>query len=175
MPSLFARTVLFLSGYLPLFAIFTVLSPPKHRWWALLPVLIGLLATALLFAFKHWVQTSEPLPLEIQSVQRKDAEVTAHLFAYVFPFLRLDIDKGSNAIGLAIFFCVLMVLAVRSNMIHINPFLTFIGWHLYEVTLVEGGTHTLLTRRRRLVRGTKVMCVLIGDDISMEKQHARGS
>ena len=94
------------------------------------------------------------------------------MFAYIFPFLTFDITNVSNALGLCIFFLVLMVLNVSSNMIHINPVLNLLGYHLYHVTVREGGTHTLLTRRSRLVRGTQIEAVLIGDDISMEKRHA---
>ena len=37
MPSLFARTILFLSGYTPLFLIFTIQYYPKYQYWALIP------------------------------------------------------------------------------------------------------------------------------------------
>lgn len=173
MPSVLARAVLFLSGYLPLFLIFTIQSFPKYRYWALAPLGIGGLAAMGLLTFMRWVQTSEARPIEIQSVQRKDSEVIAYIFAYVFPFLGFDIQDASNALGLAVFFLVLMVLNVSSNMIHINPVLSLLGYHLYEVTLAEGDAHTLITGRSRLVRGTRLESVLVGDGISMEKQYGR--
>ena len=42
----------------------------------------------------------------------------------------------------------LAILYVHSNMIHINPMLNLFGYHLYEITLVEGETYALLTGRR---------------------------
>ena len=173
MPSAFARAVFFLSGYLPLFLIFTIQFFPDYRYWALIPLAVGVIAAIGLLAFMRWVQTSEARPIEIQSVQRKDAEVIAYIFAYVFPFLGLDIEDASSALGLGVFFMVLMVLNVSSNMIHINPVLNLLGYHLYEVTLAEGDAHTLITRRSRLVRGTQLESVIVGDDISMEKRHGR--
>ena len=169
MPSLLSRTALFLSSYLPLLLIFAIQSFPKHGRWALIPLAIGIIATLGLVVFVRWIETTAPQPLEIESVQPKGAEMIAHLFAYIFPFLRLDTDEGSNALGLGVFFLVLMYLNVTSNMIHINPVLRSLGYHLYQVTLVGGNTHTLLTRRRRLNRDTRIKSVLIGDDMSMEK------
>jgi hypothetical protein len=115
------------------------------------------------------VRKGEPRPIEVRSVQRKDAEVIAYIFAYVFPFLGMKIEDTSNVLGLGVFFLVLMVLNVSSNMVHINPALNLLGYHVYEVSLADDDTHTLLTRRARLVRGTKLSAVLIGDDFSMEK------
>jgi len=169
MPSVFTRTVLFLSGYLPLFLIFSIQYFPKYKYWALAPIGVGALAVLGLLVFLHWVKKSEPRPIEVEAVQRKDAEVIAYIFAYVFPFLGMKIDDTANVLGLGVFFLVLMVLNVSSNMVHINPALNLLGYHVYEVSLSDDETHTLLTRRARLVRGTKLRAVLIGDDFSMEK------
>ena len=175
MPSALARTILFLSGYLPLFLIFTIQSFPKYRWWALLPLATGVLAALGLLAFMRWVQSSAARPIQIVDIRRRDTEVIAYMFAYVVPFLRLDIDEGSNALGLGIFFLVLMVLNVSSNMIHVNPILSLLGYHLYRISLKDGDTHTIVTRRSRIVRGTRLECILIGDDISMEKRNGPNS
>lgn len=172
MPSALTRTIIFLSGYLPLFLIFTIQSFAAYCYWALLPLAIGVFAAVGLVVFLRWVRSSEARPIEIQDIQRNDAEVISYMFVYVLPFLQLDIDEGTNALGLGIFFLVLMVINVSSNMIHINPVLSLLGYHLYRITLVEGDSHTLLTRRSRIVRGTQIESVLIGDDISMEKLHA---
>ena len=169
MPSVLSRTFLFLSSYLPLFLIFTILAYSKYGRWALLPLGIGVVATLGLALFLRWVESTASHPITIVSVQPKDAELLAHLFAYVFPFLRLDLDEGSNALALSVFFLVLMYLNVTSNMIHINPTLRALGYHLYRVTPKDGEALTLLTRRPRLHRGTRLKAVMIGDDISMEK------
>ena len=169
MPSILARAVLFLSGYLPLFLIFTIQYYPRYGAWAFIPLAIGLLAAIGLASFIGWVKGTEPTPLEIKSVQRKDAEVIAYIFAYVFPFLGFNIEDSASTIGMAVFFVVLMILNVSSNMIHINPALNLLGYHVYEIGTADNECHTLITRRSRLVRGTKLKAVGIGDEFWMEK------
>jgi len=126
MPSALCRAMLFLSGYAPLFLIFSIQFDPHYRGWALIPLAIGLFAILWLLIFLRWVNHGARRSLIVQSVERKDAEVIAYIFAYVFPFLGLKLDDVGNAIGLAIFFVVLMVLNVSSNMIHINPALNIL-------------------------------------------------
>ena len=169
MPSLFARAILFLSGYMPLFVIFTIQYYPKYQHWALIPAGIGLVALIGLLVFIHRVKMSEPRSIKVQSVQRKDAEVIAYIFAYVFPFLGLNVDDPMSMIGLGVFFFVLMVLNISSNMVHINPALSLLGFHVYEVCTAEQESQTLITRKPRLVRSTEMSAVLMGDDIWMEK------
>lgn len=169
MPSLFARAILFLSGYMPLFLIFTIQYYPKYQNWALVPAGLGILAFVGLLVFIRWVKRSAPRPITVQTVQRKDAEVIAYIFAYVFPFLGLNVDDPMSTIGLAVFFFVLMILNISSNMVHINPALSLMGYHVYEICTAEQESQTLITRRPRLVRSTELSAVLMGDDIWMEK------
>lgn len=169
MPSRLSKILLFFSAYFPLLTIFTAQYYEKYRMWAVVPCLIGLIALIWLAFFINLVRGSAPRRAVVESVQRKDAEVISYLFTYIFPFLELKVDDLFNVIGLSIFFLVLMILYVNSNLIHINPMLNLLGYHLYEVSLGDGTVHTILTRRSRLVRGTKLDIVLISDDLSVEK------
>lgn len=169
MPSIIARGILFLSGYAPLFAIFSIQYYSKYGNWALLPGLLGLIAVIGMFVWIQWVRRASPVSLSIRSVRRKDAEVIAYIFAYVFPFLGLDLDSDASTIGLGVFFIVLMVLNVSSNMVHINPMLNMFGYHVYEIDTDSEENHTIITGRSRLVRGTTLDAVTIGDEVWMEK------
>ncbi len=169
MTSIFARGVLFLSGYAPLFAIFSIQYYSQYGICALLPGSLGLIAVLGMFAWIRWVRSAAPVSVSIQNVRRKDAEVIAYIFAYVFPFLGLDLDNDASIIGLGVFFIVLMVLNVSSNMIHINPMLNLFGYHVYEIETDSDECHTIITGRSRLVRGTTLDAVTVGDEIWMEK------
>lgn len=169
MPSVICRAILFLSGYAPLFLIFSIEFYPHYHWWALIPLAIGVVALIWLLLFLRWVRNGAARPLVLRSVERKDAEVIAYIFAYVFPFLGLKPDDVTHGIGLGIFFFVLMVLSVSSNMVHINPALNLLGYHVYQITDGEGLAHTIVTRRNRINPGTTLNVVVIGDVLSMEK------
>jgi hypothetical protein len=169
MPSVLCRAILFLSGYAPLFLIFSIQFYPHYHFWALVPLAIGLAAFLWLLLFLRWVRKGATRSLIVRSVERKDAEVIAYIFAYVFPFLGLKLDDVANAIGLGIFFVVLMVLNVSSNMIHINPALNLLRYHVYQVTDDTDDTHTVVTRRNRLNTGTELAVVVVGDNLFLEK------
>jgi hypothetical protein len=62
-----------------------------------------------------------------------------------------------------------MVLNVSSNMVHINPALNLLGYHVYQITDGDDLTHTIVTRRNRINPGTTLNVVIIGDVLSMEK------
>ena len=169
MPSVLCRAILFLSGYAPLLLIFTIQIYQQHRFWALFPLGIGLVATVGLLLFLRWVRTGAARSMCVKSVARKDAEVIAYIFAYVFPFLGMDLNNLSSILGLGVFFLVLMVLNVSSNMVHINPALSLLGYHVYEIGTKEGDPYTVVTKRSRLIAGTELNVVIIGDGLSMEK------
>lgn len=168
MPSMVARAILFLSGYAPLFLIFSIQYFDKYGLWALIPAGLGALAMLGLMIWIGWLKNTSAVPVPIRAVRRKDAEVIAYMFAYVFPFLGLDLKDNASTIGLGVFFVVLMVLNVSSNMVHINPMLNLLGYHVYEVDTDSAENHTLITRRSRLVRDTDINAVSIGDDVWME-------
>lgn len=169
MPSIVARGTLFLSGYAPLFVIFSIQYYSKCGRWALLPALLGLIAVLGMFAWIRWLRSTASVSITVRNVRRKDAEVIAYIFAYVFPFLGLDLDSDANTIGLGVFFVVLMVLNVSSNMVHINPMLNLFGYHVYEIDTDSEEGHTIITNRSRLVRGTTLKAVTIGDEVWMER------
>lgn len=93
----------------------------------------------------------------------------SYIASYVIPFLAVPFNGLEQALSLIIFFIVLGVIYVNSNMIHINPMLNIIGYTLYDVTLESGSTHSLITRRH-IVRGESLSVVKIGEDILMEKR-----
>lgn len=169
MPSIIARGILFLSGYAPLFVIFSIQYYSKYGNWALLPALLGLVAVVGMLVWIRWIRGTASVQITVRSVRRKDAEVIAYIFAYVFPFLGVDLDDGASAVGLGVFFLVLMVLNVSSNMVHINPMLNLIGYHVYEIDTESEENHTVITGRGRLVRGTTLNAVSVGDQVWMEK------
>lgn len=169
MPSVLARATLFLSGYAPLFLIFSIQYFSKYGLWALAPAGLGAIAVVGMIVWIKWLGNTGPVTVPVRAVRRKDAEVIAYIFAYVFPFLGLDLNDNGSTIGLAVFFVVLMVLNVSSNMVHINPMLNLLGYHVYEIDTDTEENHTLITRRSRLARDTDVDAVSIGDEVWMEK------
>jgi len=107
--------------------------------------------------------------MQVASITRLDSESLNYIVAYVIPFLAIPYAQDSQGIALLIFFVVLAILFVKSNMLHINPMLNLVGYHLYKVTNEEGIEFPLITRRR-ILRGERLSVIKLGDEILLEKR-----
>lgn len=167
MPSILTRSLLFLSSYFPLTVIFFVLLLAKHRTAAIIVLSIGAAGLIGVSLYLHTARRLNPISVKVASLQRRDAEAMSYIVSYVIPFLAIPFQSLAEAISLAVFFLVIGVLYVNSNMIHINPMLNLSGYRLYEVTLENGALHALITRRT-VVRGDVINAVKAGEGILLE-------
>lgn len=167
MPSLLIRLLLFLSSYFPLAVIFFVLlrnAKPLVAWSLLALGLIGLVGMVLYFLA---VRRLNPLRVQISSISRRDGEAMSYIVTYLLPFLAAPFGDFDQAVGLAVFFGVLAVLYVNSDMIHINPMLNLLGYHIYDVELENGEVRSLIAKRR-IRRGQQAAVVSAGSDVLLE-------
>jgi hypothetical protein len=169
MPSILARLLLFVSSYFPLAAIFFVLFLKNHPLSAIAVLSIGTLGLIGLAIYLRVVNRLSAISVKIKDVQRRDAESMSYIVSYVIPFLAVPFNGFEQGIALGIFFVVLAILYVNSNMIHINPMLNLGRYHIYEVTLEDDTTHALISKRR-IRRGETLSTIKIGEDILLEKQ-----
>lgn len=110
-----------------------------------------------------------PIQVKVVGIQRRDGEAMSYIVSYIIPFLAIPFSNWEQGVALSIFFVVLGILYVNSNMIHINPMLNLAGYHLYEITLEDGGIHCLITRHR-ITRGEQLDVIKAGTDILLEKR-----
>lgn len=168
MPSLLIRVLLFLSSYFPLSLIFAVQLYLKDRpLWAIAALSTGTLGLGGLWIYLVAVRKLNPISVKVEAVLRRDGEAMSYIVTYLLPFLALPSGDVGQSIGLAIFLFVLGVLYINSDMIHINPVLNLVGWHIYEADLANGQTCTLVARRR-IRRGNDIKVVEIGQDLYLE-------
>jgi hypothetical protein len=170
MTNIAARFLLYLSSYFPLAAIFFFLFFEKHKVIACVILGAGVLGIIGLGIYLSIVARLTSFQVNVQSVQRKDSEAMSYIVTYVVPFLAVAFTTDwQQAAALSIFFFVLAIIYVNSNMIHINPMLNLVGYHLYEITTDDGGIYALVTKQR-VGRDQKLSVVKIGDEILMEKK-----
>lgn len=171
MPSIATRLLLFLSSYFPLAVIFFVLFIGTHRAAAIATLSLGIVGLFGMYLYLKLASGLAPIQARVVAVQRLDAEAMSYIVTYVIPFLAIPFGDWQQGVALVIFFVVLGILYVNSNMIHINPMLNLAGYHLFEVTVDDGSTRALVTRRRRINRDVVLTVVKLGDDILLDKQH----
>ena len=170
MPSVITRLLLFLSSYFPLSLIFFVILVQEHRYVAIAILALGAGGLLWMLLYLRKAQSLGAVQVKIAGFQRRDTEAMAYIVTYIIPFLVIPFHGWKEGISLSIFFVVLGVLYVNSNMIHINPMLNLFGYHLYEITTEDGGVHSLLARRSIRHQET-ITVVKLGDDILLEKPH----
>jgi hypothetical protein len=167
----FTKILMFLSSYIPLYIILAV------KFYNVHPILSVILAIASLILFyftkwflNYWSKKLEPTRDKVLQVERKDSEVIAYVFAYIFPFVNDSIFSGfQNIIAYLIFFLLLMLIYVRSNLIHINPILYAFGYYIYSIVTENNKVHIILSRNKRVLSGDIIQVVAIGDDLFLEK------
>lgn len=165
MPSLVTKIILFFSSYLPLWLIFAVQFYTKNnKTGAIVSVSIALMCMTGLSVYLRYSKRLNPVPLKIIRLNRKDGEAMSYIVSYLLPFVALPSGTVGDLVSLALFICVLAVLYVNSDMIHINPVLNLMGWHLYEIEK-ESGTICMVMSKNKLRNNTEIEAGQIGEDL----------
>lgn len=87
-------------------------------------------------------------------IQDQSNAVAAYVAAYLLPFIRLQLDTIRDVIAVAVFFLVLLLVFVKSDLAAINPTLYATGWRVVRarfkspdgtdpvvVVLIPNGSH----------------------------------
>ncbi|MEO0233902.1 MAG: hypothetical protein ABIN11_02320 [candidate division WOR-3 bacterium] len=108
-------------------------------------ILYFILAIILLFILKLIIDLAkiklEIIPVSIKEISIADNESVIFIFTYLIPLLGIEIH-------MVLFLLVLFFIIVLTiNIYHFNPLLSLLGYHQYEIKLVEGSTFILITRK----------------------------
>lgn len=149
------KLVLFLSSYVPLFLFLSIeLSsfPPlllsdvaipvagyqfDVSWASLITLAVsGTLYFALRSILKYHSghRTTDE---RLDNLQQRNELVSSYLLVYVFVFTGLNFTNGGDWLIFILFFGILAVLQLNSEMLHVNPILGIWGYQLYEVQSKE--------------------------------------
>src|ERR1043166_207865 len=123
MPTIVTRLLLFLSSYFPLTGIFFFLLFKEHPKIAIGIMTVGAIGLGGMAVFLRAVQHLGGVKIKIVELQRRDGEAMSYIVTYVIPFIAIPYSGVEQGISLFIFFVVLAILYVNSNMVHINPML----------------------------------------------------
>ena len=106
---------------------------------------------------------------KVQSYSKRDSEVMGYIASYLIPFASLQLDKNRNILAMVIFLLVLAVIYVNSNMVYINPVLSFCGYRIYEIEVENSQRSKYYIARHALERQNTISYVELSDDIYLEK------
>lgn len=156
MSSKLTKLMFFLSSYFPLFLILTFTKSNTWGYWHLTPLIIGCSALLWLGGWFLWAKNRSSEQIIIKKSKSKDPEVVAYIISYLLPMAGNKLSEFDGIITIIIFFIVIMILNLNSNLVYINPILNIIGYHLYEVELGSGNEIMLISKSERLLIGQSI-------------------
>ena len=93
----------------------------------------------------------------------------SYIVTYLLPFLAVKMNDKMDVASLGLFLSVVGVLYVNSNLIHTNPILSIMGYHLFEIEDSDRKTLTLICKRAYVRTSSELNAVSVGDYVLMEK------
>ncbi len=170
MPSIIARILLFLSSYFPLFVIFFCLYIGKNTWFAISCLGFGVLGLWGFWRFWRYMRKHiGPEKIQVVTIRSDAGESMSYIVSYIIPFLSISTNEQQQQFALGVFFFMIAVLYVTSNMIHVNPMLSLLGYRIYEITLSTGSPHTLISRRR-IIPNQSLKVVKVSENLFVESK-----
>jgi hypothetical protein len=170
MPNIPTRLILFLSSYAPLFLIIAMRGWRESRYLALALAIVGVLSVVVLFAFLHTAHKLSASKVRVASVISRDGDAMSYIVTYLLPFLAVKLNDPTDLISLGIVFAVIGLLYVNSNMIHTNPVLNIVGYHIFEIEDSDGKTTALVCKRSYIRTDSEIDAISIGDYVLLEKR-----
>lgn len=164
MLTLFSKTALFLSSYAPLWVIFAAMNYRMSAIIFYVSVALFVIGMALTILVLNHIRSLEGQYLKVASIRKADHEIMSYIASYLIPFASTTFEQPEQVFSLCVFLAVLYVVYVNSDMIHINPTFSLLGYRLYEVEDHEGKTYSLITRHKQKNR-TTIKIVHVEDDI----------
>ena len=172
MPTVFIRWMLFISSYFPLTVIFWIFLIAQQPLWAWIVLGVGILGVlyTLLYVGKV-LPDRAPITTKIATQKSRDSEVMSYIATYIIPFIAFPLNSWQQVLAILVFLFVLGFVYTNSQMLCINPTLTFFKYQVYEITTEHSAeTFALITRRqRRLKCGDTIRVVDVGKGIWLER------
>ncbi len=134
--TVFARSILFLSAYLPAFVLLGVRAAASNGWLAFAFAVLCVLAIVGLAVLYAALRRVKQRHVTVRSAEGRSQEVAEFLFAYVLPFVISDYRDSFTVAALALFFLLLWIVYVRGHLVHLNPVLLALGWAVWYAEVV---------------------------------------
>lgn len=169
MPRFATRVLLFLSSYAPLFTILAIRAWTTN--WGLsvgLGVVAGL-SVATLWLFLKYASRLQGVPIKVIAVKSRDGDVMSYIVTYILPFLAIKLNDPMDTVSLGLLLIVVGVLYVNSNLIHTNPVLSLMHYHLFEIEDGDKKNTTLICKRIYVRVDSELRVISVGDYVLLEK------
>jgi hypothetical protein len=93
----------------------------------------------------------------------------SYIVTYILPFLAIKLTDPADVISLGLLLVVVGILYVNSNLIHTNPVLSLMRYHLFEIEDGDKKAATLICKRIYVRVDSELRVVSVGDYVLLEK------
>ncbi len=157
---------------MPLFGLLAYTNRGCATAWKTLAAVAVVSSAGLLVVMLANLREQGPR-LEVKHSQPQDGDVLAYIATYLIPFLGVDLTDETDVVLFVGFLAVLMVVYINSNMLLVNPLLTIVGYHTFEITDADGHTYTVITRRKAFEPDETIRPAQITRYLRLEVRHER--
>jgi hypothetical protein len=177
--SLLIKVGLFLSAYLPLFAILAV-----KNWYDLLT--FALLLGACLYSFVWFLliwytQKSTYESWTVIKIEDKSKDSLAYLIPYIISFMTVNVGDVRDMASLGILLIILFAVYINSDLLFVNPLLSFLNFKIYTAEVrknlvgVESTSNiiTLITRNS-IKPSDNILVWDMWENVSLEREKDGG-
>lgn len=141
----FAKSIFFLTSYLPLIPVLVAL-----HWgeWLVVGCLLaaGVIIVGLAYVAFRLALRPAGTAACFRNVRIRDELPAAYLVTYLLPFMGPTTTSVRQLIALLIMFVFIGVVYVRSDLIYVNPSLSICGWSTYSALDGDGNVAMLVAR-----------------------------
>ena len=164
---------LFLSAYLPLFVILAIKN--LFNQYATIILLFAALYSFIWFLTVWIVQKNTVESFKVVKAENKTKDSLSYLVPYIISFVGFDLSRWQDISALSILLLILFAVYVNSDLLYINPILSFFNYRVYdvEVSKIAAGCDdsrwdiTLLTKRS--IKSDEVIRVWdVSDNVFLE-------
>jgi hypothetical protein len=164
----FARLILFVSSYAPLFGVFALLDSFGKGAPTLVCVALAAAGVLVVPLILLRVRRLAPQRLEAASCQIRDGDAIAYIATYLVPFAAVTATTARERAALGLFVALIAIIYIRSELFYINPLLAVAGYRLFQVVTPANASVVLVTTRAFLSSSTEVSARRLGDYVYWE-------
>lgn len=116
----------------------------------------------------YMAKTAEPEDLHVKTFDRRNAKVLWFFLAYMLPTALAVLAGGAtlitdNWVTLTCLLAVICLPIAYMGVIHTNPIISLLGYHLYTVHNDDGTSYQLISKEKKLIPDKEVKTVILTD------------
>jgi hypothetical protein len=164
------KVILFLSSYIPLFAIFII----KNIQYPIITIALGIvivISIVLLASLLRNIKGISGKYLKIGRIENINRVGLEYFVTYIIPFVSTSLLDIKETVPILILFAIMGVIYVRSDLIYMNPMLNLLGFNLYKVISKDNEDFVFISKKKKNALGETEEVIVLGDNVIIERKY----